>query len=233
VHFVFVIFQSISLSRYNMSGPQLTIYSYANNPRVWKSLIAAKYNGVSISYNTEMKFGETNKTEAFLSVNPFGQVPTAFVGTTQEQGVFESNSIARYVARLGESKHALYGKDILTTSRIDSFIDAVASGEQALIPWMAVVVGWNKEPVESVVNKSKDNTKKWLSGLELHLSKHEYLVGNDVTLADIILWCNLSQALQKVFDAEYRKQFPHIMKWFNALYAKKEFSEVAGEIKLL
>jgi glutathione S-transferase len=50
-------------------------------------------------------------------------VPTAFT-ESGDNGVFESNSIARYIARLGASKKNLLGKDALEASRIDAFLDA-------------------------------------------------------------------------------------------------------------
>jgi len=39
-------------------------------------------------------------------------------------GIFESNSIMRAVARLGERRFPLYGRDAYEASRIDSFLDA-------------------------------------------------------------------------------------------------------------
>ena len=39
-------------------------------------------------------------------------------------GIFESNSIMRAVARLGESRFPLYGRGPCEASRVDSFLDA-------------------------------------------------------------------------------------------------------------
>src|SRR5262245_37658411 len=61
------------------------------------------------------------KTNAFLEAQPFGTVPAAF-GPDGKVGIFESNSIMRAVARLGQSH--LYGRDAYEASRIDSFLDA-------------------------------------------------------------------------------------------------------------
>src|ERR1700745_1761413 len=68
------------------------------------------------------KGGTLLKTDAFLAAHPFATVPAAFSpdGTT---GIFESNSIMRAVARLGEAKFPLYGRDAYEASRIDSFLD--------------------------------------------------------------------------------------------------------------
>src|SRR5207244_13139478 len=64
-----------------------------------------------------------HKTSAFLDAHPFGAVPAAF-SPDGKTGIFESNSIMRAVARLGESEFPLYGRDAYEASRIDSFLDA-------------------------------------------------------------------------------------------------------------
>jgi len=62
------------------------------------------------------------KTDAFLEAQPFGNVPAAF-GLDGKIGIFESNSIMRAVARLGEATFPLHGHDAYEASRIDSFLD--------------------------------------------------------------------------------------------------------------
>jgi hypothetical protein len=62
------------------------------------------------------------KTDAFLEAQPFGNVPAAFA-PDGKTGIFESNSIMRAVARLGQSRFPLYGRDAFEASRIDSFLD--------------------------------------------------------------------------------------------------------------
>jgi glutathione S-transferase len=62
------------------------------------------------------------KTDAFLVAQPFGNVPAAF-GADGKIGIFESNSIMRAVARLGDAAFPLYGRDLYEASRIDSFLD--------------------------------------------------------------------------------------------------------------
>ncbi len=51
-----------------------------------------------------------HKTSAFMAAHPFGAVPAAF-SPDGKTGIFESNSIMRAVARLGERRFPLYGRD--------------------------------------------------------------------------------------------------------------------------
>merc|ERR1712029_401559 len=73
-----------------------TLYTYPDNFRAFKALIAAKYSGAQLTVAKDFVFGETNKKPEFLKKFPLGKVP-AFEGS---DGVLltESNAIAYYVA---------------------------------------------------------------------------------------------------------------------------------------
>ena len=51
-----------------------TLYTYPDNFRAYKALIAAKYSGASVKTDPKFVFGETNKSKQFLSKFPFGKV---------------------------------------------------------------------------------------------------------------------------------------------------------------
>merc|ERR1712170_228541 len=73
-----------------------TLYTYPDNFRAQKALIAAKYSGAELTVAKDFVFGESNKKPEFLKKFPLGKVP-AFEGS---DGVLltESNAIAYYVA---------------------------------------------------------------------------------------------------------------------------------------
>ena len=50
------------------------IYSYPNNPRIKRALIAAKYNGLEIETPAFDFFGKDNRTAAYLAKFPQGKV---------------------------------------------------------------------------------------------------------------------------------------------------------------
>jgi len=43
-----------------------TLYTYPENFRAYKALIAAEYSGVQIKVASDFEFGVTNKTDVFL-----------------------------------------------------------------------------------------------------------------------------------------------------------------------
>lgn len=52
----------------------MLLYTYPENFRAFKALIAAQFSGASVKVAPNFVFGETNKTEAFLKKFPLGKV---------------------------------------------------------------------------------------------------------------------------------------------------------------
>jgi elongation factor 1-gamma len=50
------------------------LYTYPENYRAYKVLIAAQYSGADVKVAGDFVFGETNKTEAFRKKFPLGKV---------------------------------------------------------------------------------------------------------------------------------------------------------------
>merc|ERR1712234_23968 len=73
-----------------------TLYTYPDNFRAQKALVAAKYSGADLKIAEDFVFGETNKTPEFTKKFPLGKVP-AFEGSDGTL-LTESNAIAYYVA---------------------------------------------------------------------------------------------------------------------------------------
>jgi len=210
---------------------KVILKTYPDNPRVLKAQVTAKYCDVEVDIQScNMKEGE-HKSEAFLKVNPFHQVPTAFT-ESGDNGVFESNSIARYIARLGASKKNLLGKDALEASRIDAFLDAGITYETWFGFWYYTHIKLYITE-ENTLNRAKERLHIMLTNYNRHLGQHEYLVGDSVTLADICLFSSLSNGMHKLFDREYMKDFPHIVRYFKHLRSLPEFQPFAGNEPLL
>lgn len=57
----------------SLPSPQ-TLYTYPENFRAFKVLVAAQYSGAKVNIDKNFVFGETNKTDAFLKKFPLGKV---------------------------------------------------------------------------------------------------------------------------------------------------------------
>ncbi|MGE3850098.1 MAG: glutathione S-transferase family protein [Gammaproteobacteria bacterium] len=135
-------------------------------------------------------FGGTplRKSAAFLDAHPFGTVPAAF-SPDGGTGIFESNSIARAVARLGTG--TLYGADAYEASRIDSFLDASLVFGRDTQPYLLALRG---DTVTLEVHAAAGAAvTTYLDGIERALSpRREHLVGATLSLADICFACELT-----------------------------------------
>ncbi|MFO1081047.1 MAG: glutathione S-transferase family protein [Reyranellaceae bacterium] len=135
------------------------------------------------------KGGNLLKTDAFLEAHPFGTVPAAF-SPDGRIGIFESNSIARAVARLGEARLRLYGHDAYEASRIDSFLDASLVFGRDTQPYLLAL----REPeVPAALHaRAAEAFAVYLAGLEQALAPaRTFLVGEALSLADICVVAEL------------------------------------------
>ena len=99
-------------------------------------------------------------------------------------GIFESNSIMRAVARLGESRVSLYGSDPYQAARIDSFLDAsLVFARDAQIYLLAL----GSEALSAeIYSRARDAFGLYLAGINQALSPDRaFIVGDGLTLADI------------------------------------------------
>ena len=132
---------------------------------------------------TGFKGVRLRKTDAFLAAHPFGTVPAAFSpdGTI---GIFESNSIMRAVARVGESSFPLYGHGPYEASRVDSFLDASLVFARDAQTYLLSLLG--AAVTAELQSRARDALTVYLGGIDRALARdRSFLVGDDVTLADI------------------------------------------------
>jgi glutathione S-transferase len=177
-----------------------------------------------------------HKTSAFLEAHPFGAVPAAF-SPDGKIGIFESNSIMRAVARLGESRFPLYGRDAYEASRIDSFLDAsLVFARDAQIYSLSLMSGTVATEIHA---RARDGFAVYAAGLNQALSPdREFLVGSAITLADICFVAELSlffnekksvkelekQGLAPILHARVDTEFPRAFAHFARLRTHPAFA---------
>jgi len=202
-----------------------TLYTYPNNFRAYKALIAAEYSGALVTVDPSFKFGETNKTKEFLSKFPLGKVP-AYESSTGTC-LFESNAIACYVGNL-----ALSGTNQADAAQVQQWINF---GDNEILPasctWVFPCLGitqYNKQETE----KAKEQMKKALDLLNGYLATCTYLVGERISQADISLVCNLLLAYEYVLEPSFRGSFVNVNRWFTTLINQPNFKKHIGNFKL-
>lgn len=139
---------------------------------------------------TGFKGVKLRKTKSFLDAHPFGTVPAAFSpdGTV---GIFESNSIMRAVARLGEGRFPIYGHGPYEASRVDSFLDAsLVFARDAQTYLLSLSDGSVSAEIHA---RAEDALATYLAGINRTLlPQRRFLVGDGLTLADICFVAELA-----------------------------------------
>lgn len=201
----------------------LKLHTYENNPRAQKVLIVAKYAGVNVEVATNADF----KSADFLQKNPTGKIP---VLETDKGFISESNAIVRFIAR--EGKASLYGKSNLDASLIDQWVEFSATEvELPAYAWVLPIQGVIANNPQATA-KAQQDIKKVLQILDGHLYTRTYMVGNNVTLADIVLASALLPLYTLVLDAPARKEFVNTNRWFTTIVNQAEVKAVLGDVKL-
>ncbi len=180
--------------------------------------------------------GQLFKTDGFLAAHPFGTVPAAF-SPDGEVGIFESNSIARAVARLRKSGPELYGGDAYAAARIDSFLDAsLVFARDGQVYLLALNTG----TIDAAIHRNaKQAFEIYLNGIEQALAPgRDFLVGDGLSLADICFvaeMCSflrevvhqdrlLEQDLPRIFHDRIGDDFPRALGHFDRLCADDAFA---------
>ncbi len=176
------------------------------------------------------------KTMNFMELHPFGTVPAAF-SPLGDIGIFESNSIMRLVARLGDKTSKIYGDNIYESSRIDSFLDTSLIFSISSQRYLLSIN--NNSFTDGIREEAKEAFYKYMSGIEIALKNPEksYIYGEYLTLADICFFCEyalfsrekvtpkhfMEKKWNPIIDEESCNRFPIAINHFENLGKNKYF----------
>jgi glutathione S-transferase len=184
--------------------------------------------------------GTLHKTDAFLAAHPFGNVPAAW-SPDGKVGIFESNAIARAVARIAVRDVGLYGRDAWSASRIDGFLDATLVFAREVQVYLLELGA--RRATATTHERARAARDTWLGGIDQALApERRFLVGDELTLADIVFATELAlfsaerahrakreeAGLPALHDASLRDTFPRALGHFAKLCAHEAFAAELG-----
>ena len=97
--------------------------------------------------------------------------------------------------------------------------------------WAFPAMGVMKEN-KGAVEKAKEDLKKAMSYLDQYLLHSTYLAGERITLADISVACTLLLPYRFVFDAQFRKPYQNVNRWFTTVVNQPNVAAVVGSVQL-
>ena len=121
--------------------------------------------------------------ENFKKISPFSKIPAIIDYSNNKESVFESGAILIYLA---EKSGKFYEKE--NKLKIDQWLMAQMGSIGPFIGQYHFFYKFNKGLSEVGEKRYFEMTKKVYEVLENHLSKNNYLAGENYSIADIATW---------------------------------------------
>jgi elongation factor 1-gamma len=150
---------------------------------------------------------------------------------SSEVELFESSAIGYYAAALKEDS-GLLGKNAVEKALVVQWV-LFAENEihNPSGAWIGPLAGF-RPYVKPNVDAAADTLKRALDALNKILLTKTYLVGNEVTYADIAVATSLVRSYTTVIDKPLRNQYKNVTRYFNTLVNKPHFKKYLGDVQL-
>ncbi|KAJ1963285.1 Glutathione S-transferase 2 [Dispira parvispora] len=198
------------------SQPALTLYTAAT-PNGWKIAIALEELGIPYKTYLVNLFDNEQKQPWFLKINPNGRVPAITDHKHGDFNVFESGAILHWLVENYDSGHKLWPQDSKHQSETMQWLMFQMGGVGPMQGQAGHFVKFAPEKVPYGIKRYTDETKRLYGVLNDHLKGKEYLVNNQLTIADIanFSWILIHGSL----DIDI-KEFPHLKAWLERILAR-------------
>jgi len=146
---------------------------------------------------------------------------------TEHGNLTDSPSIMRYLARL-DTKQNLYGKTNFERAQIDMCM--AETQKMLMTPMKGIYVERGMAPGSSKdVMSAYNQTPVAMKAFEDRLGKQTYLVGENMTIADINLASLLLSNRGTFLPDSIMKRMPNISKWWNHMRSQSFFTRLFGK----
>jgi glutathione S-transferase len=157
----------------------------------------------------------------FLAMNPHGKIPVLQV---HGKALFETSAILRYLAN-AHGDEGFWPTDPLARAEVDMWAEwakqDVAEGFTGPVFWRVVRIPrarWNVAAIAAAV----DRLEHHLAIAEKRLEQHNFLCGDVLSLADIML----GHVLYRYFDIEIeRREFPMLRACYERLTKRPAYQK--------
>lgn len=191
----------------------------------------AAINGLELEVVPDFQIGVSNRTPEFLAKFPLGKVP-AFESGDGTFCLTESQAIARYVAESGPKAGQLLGEDIKSRALVEQWScyaeqELASNLTPALLMCLLKIMPYD----EAKYDQSAAAFERAVQRVELELKNgKQFLVGEQLTLADIMIVGVLQLAGKFLMDGEMRKGLPNVVAYLKRVM---EVPEMKGAFEAL
>ena len=188
-----------------------TLYLFAcpTHPQLNKMRVAAKYAGVTWDAVAPL----STDPDYVNNLHPLGKNPAL---QTPLGSLFGSHAIVRHIARLDKT-NALYGKSAFEAGKVDQWVDfALAEIDTFSRPIYSMVLGYLPTD-EAAIASHTENLLKSFAGLELWLENKTFLVGERITIADIVMLFEVDAVYRYAPTALKFYSFPNVLRYYESI----------------
>lgn len=153
-----------------------------------------------------------------------------FLETDDGEIISECAAISTYFSRCAPAS-GLYGQSPFQSAKVDEWVAWNQNLWLVSMPAMYAVFGHRMVPQDKFSEYVK-SMKTEMMVLNNYLKGKYYLVGDNVTIADVIVASHLIVSFQTVYDGGYRKAIPNVTEWFERISSLPSFVKHCGYVKL-
>merc|ERR1719182_1353274 len=122
----------------------------------------------------------------------------------------------------------LYGHSFFSSAQIDSYVDwSLVNLEVPALLLVLPLMG-RMEKNFAVVKKAQADFENGLKRLEADLALRTFIVGDRLSLADVIIATILYYPMKFFMDAAYRRKYPNLTRYFSFVVATPSFFKTVG-----
>ncbi|WP_394173353.1 glutathione S-transferase family protein [Thalassotalea litorea] len=188
----------------------VTVYGDSVSGNCYKIQLLAALLAIPMKWVEVNILNGDTQTPEFLEKNPFGKIP--ILETSTGDIISESNAILHYLA----DQHNITGKDPLTKAKVlqwQFFEQYSHEPYIAVARFINLYLGLPADRLEEYQQKQEGGNRA-LASMDLALTTSPYLVGDELTLADVSLYAYTHVADQGGFDLN---RYPAILAWINRI----------------
>jgi len=207
---------------------QMKLYSNGvGNVFAQSALVAADLANVQVELVVLNKEQQADKD--FKAKNVNGKFP--LLELESGELIFESSAIASHFARSAPAS-GLFGQSVFQTHQCHQWIEFTQDRLWPNVLPVAMAALGHQTVTAEVFNGRVADLKAQVKTLNSHLEDNHFLVGDNLTVADVIAAGSLIMAYQTVLDAGFRKSNSNVSEWFERVVGLPSFVRRCGYVRM-
>ncbi|WVZ71561.1 hypothetical protein U9M48_020135 [Paspalum notatum var. saurae] len=203
----------------------MKVYGWAVSPWMARVLVCLEEAGVEYEIVPMSRSGGDHRRPEHLARNPFGEIPVLEDG---DLTLYQSRAIARYILRKCKPELLREG-NLAESATVDVWVEVESHQLHPILRDIVVQCIINphigRDRDQAVVDENLAKLRPLLQVYESRLSSSPYLVGDEVSLADLSHFGFMRYFMASEY-AGVVDDYPRVKAWWDALLARPSVKKV-------